>query len=116
MSIAEGDNGKPAAEKTKEQLDAERLERYKASPGSFIELSEIVLCVIKNDESSAGISCFLGKCKRSVMAQSKTEIDHLVEKKLMEMDIKAEMDAAQKQNMLLPQRGGILDFVRGHRQ
>jgi hypothetical protein len=111
----------PPAPKTPEQLAAERLERYKQSPDSFIEMSDIVMACVKDiDDSAHDVKLFVyvGKEKRSILAQAKTELEYAVQKHFAIMEARAA--AKQQPNIITPgdgngKRKGILNFARGLR-
>lgn len=73
-----GDNG-PEPEKTAEQLESERIEAKKArfaqDPESFIEISEIVMCAIRNPGAGLGISIMVGG-SRQELDISLVELQH----------------------------------------
>jgi hypothetical protein len=101
-------------ERTPEQFAAERLARYQAKPDSFIEIDELVLGVIKNPRSAMGISAFVGKCKRMELDVAAMELNHIIHKVMLNMDIEAQMkkQAADQLIKKVP-AGGIMNFVKG---
>jgi hypothetical protein len=103
--------------KTPEQLEAERLERYKASPGSFVEIKDILVAAVKSDIPGAEVMIFVGRHKRSLLAQAKTEVDYAVQKHFMIMEAKVQ----EKQPAIVTPNGGgnggVMGFarrMRGH--
>jgi hypothetical protein len=102
-------------EKTEEQLMAERLERYKKDPHSFIEFKEIILCALRNPKSGLGISVFLGNCNRTELDVAQIELTHICNKMRLNMDIQSEMKRQAMNNLIVPgqpKKHGILDFAR----
>lgn len=108
-----GDDGKleKPEQKTDEQLEKERLERYQKNPYSFVEISDIILCVIRNPESGIGMATFLGNCKRTELDIGISELNHLVQKKLLNWDMELQMKK-QTSGLITPNKHGILDFMR----
>jgi hypothetical protein len=113
-----GDNGKleknPEGElqKTPEQLKEERLARYNSDPDSFIEINELICAAIRNPKSQLGISILVGNCKRSELNQAESEIAHLLRKARISMDIASEMRKEAVNNLITPQKNGIMNFAR----
>ena len=114
-----GDNGKinseenKQPEKTEEQLMAERLERYQKDPKSFIEISEIILCCIRNPKSQLGVSVFVGRCKRSELDIANVELNHITNKQRMQMDIAGEMKQQIANGLIkTPRQHGMMNFAR----
>jgi len=92
---------------------AARLQRYQKDPRTFIELSDIVLMAVRNPQSQLGISVFVGNCKRSEMDIAEAEVNHLLHKQRLQLDIAQEMKQQAMKNLVMPHKGGILNFVRG---
>jgi hypothetical protein len=105
-----GDNGELKA-KTPEQLKQERLERYKENPDNFVELKDIVMCAIRNPASGIGISVYTGNCRRSEFDIALAELNHIAQKRLIQMDIEMEMKKQAASKLITP-KGGIMNFVR----
>ena len=105
-----GDDGKLKQEekKTEEQLNKERLERYTANPYSFVEMQDIILCVIRNPESGIGMATFIGNCKRTELDIGITELSHLVQKKLMNWDMESQMKKEAGKHII---PGSMLNFM-----
>ncbi len=95
--------------KTGEQLEKERLERYQKNPGNFVEMSDIVLCAIRNENSGLGLSVYVGNCKRSEIGLALTELTHTTYKRLIRMDVESEI---KHPGSIIPARGGMLNFAR----
>lgn len=115
-----GDNGKTEGqdkpvEKTQEQLDKERAERFAKEPYSFIEISELLCGAIRNPKSSIGISILIGNCKRSELNNAQVEFNHRMELARRSMDIESEMKQQAAKNLLIPKHG-MFDFARGKRK
>lgn len=98
----------PVPTKSESELLQERLERYKKDPNSFIEVDDIVACVIKNPKSSIGVSVMTGNTSRSQMDIGQVELNHQMDKMRMQMDIQSEM---HKQNKIV-KPGSMHNFAR----
>lgn len=117
-----GDNGKlegieknpdGGTQKTQEQLDKERSERFAKEPYSFIEINELICGAIRNPKSSIGISIMIGdRCRRSELNNAQIELNHRMELARRSLDIEAEMKQQAAKNLIVPQKGGILNFAR----
>jgi len=83
-------------EKSPEQLAAERLKRYQENPKDFVEISELVCAAMKHPKSSLGISVMVGNVPRSALDIAQTELNHMINKIRLRMDITAEMKNAPK--------------------
>ena len=97
-------------EKTEEQLKSERLERYKAKPDDFFELSDIVVACLRIDKC---LGVLIGNSSRTELEIAKTKVDHVIDKTFLRMD----MDAAMQQQSKLVKPGDngkhrIMDFLR----
>jgi len=108
----DGGNGKleteKQPEKTQEQLDKERSERFAKEPFSFVEINELICAAIRNPKSQLGISVLVGNCKRSELNNAQVELAHRLELARRAMDIEMEM----KHPKIIPAKGGILNFAR----
>jgi molybdopterin synthase catalytic subunit len=104
-----GDNGKLEKEepKSEAQLEKERLERYQKNPYSFVEMSDIVLCAIRNE--AGGVAIYIGNVRRTEIGIALTELNHSVFKKLISMDVQQQI---QNKDIILPSKGGLLNFAR----
>lgn len=98
----EQDNG----QKTEVQLTQERLERYQKDPHSFVELSEIIVCVIRSDD--AGPMAYI-KGNKVELQIAYAELNQ----RIMQTISKMEMEAAMKNKGLLHKPGGFLSGLRG---
>jgi len=75
-----------------------------------VELKNVILCAVRNPKSGLGISVFVGNCKRSELDLAIAELQHLVHKRLIHMDIISELK--KDTNKIIKPKHGILDFVR----
>lgn len=105
----EDGNQSESKQKTREELAAERLERYQKNPDSFIETKDIIVCSVKNPKSGYGMAVFIGNVPRSDLAKAKTEIDHIITKNLMRMDMEAEMRNKSFLHLTPGKKNGILN-------
>jgi len=72
-----------------------RAERFKKDPDSFVEVRDMVCCIIHSDRSSLGIACLIPQgVSRSKLNNGIAELGHMVEKMRLQMDIEAEMRRA----------------------
>jgi len=102
------DNGQPETPKTPEQLAQERLERYQKEPLMFIELTETVCCVAKNEQSPLKLATFINPdAKRSALGIALTELTYRIHCMLNQLD--------NQKNKIIPAKHGILNFGRGRR-
>ena len=112
--MSEKDNGKKQPEKTKtsEVLAEERLQRYKAEPKNFVELSDIIHMTIRNPNSPLGISVFMGHAKRSEVDLSWAELNFNIQGSLAQMSIASKMKQEAAKGMI-HKAGGFLSGIRG---
>ena len=94
-----GDNGsKP--DKTKEEVEAERLEAKKArfaqNPDSFIAVEEIIMAAIRKPGQGIGITIVVTDGLRTEMDVAISELNHRVQMILMERDIKQAHESSKK--------------------
>jgi hypothetical protein len=112
--MADQENAQP--EKTPEQTAQERLERYQKDPLSFVEMSDVILAAVRNPKSQIGISVAIGQCKRSELDVSWAEMQHIITKFMIRMDVEADMKRQAAEQIIKP--GGdngkhrIMDFMR----
>ncbi len=107
-----GDNGKLEEikpEKSQEELDKERAERFTKEPDSFIEISELVCAAMRNSKSQIGISIMVGNVKRSELNQAQAELNHRIDLCRRSMDIASELKQQTSNNLLRP-----LNSMRPH--
>ncbi len=98
--------------KTEQQLKAEKIKAFTENPDNFLAISEIICCVVRNSKSQLGISAFVGKCKRSEINMAESELNHLISKTRLRMD----MDSAMKQSQILtPNKPGFKGMFRRHK-
>lgn len=97
-----GDNGEVKQEKTEEQLASERMTRYQADPYSFIEVNDIIACVINTPKGPAL------RLKGTVF-QLKVALAELM---IAIPEYIKEMVEANKPKIVTPQKHGILNFAR----
>jgi hypothetical protein len=110
----EKDNSVPV-EKKPEQEAAERLERYQKNPDTFIEIDEIVFASVRNPKSRLGISIFIGNARRMEIDVSWAEMNHAINKSLLNMDIEGAMKQQSAATLVKPMSHGVLNFARGRR-
>ncbi|MDD5355072.1 MAG: hypothetical protein PHY56_00820 [Candidatus Omnitrophica bacterium] len=112
-----GDNGKIEGQeknpdgklqKTQEQLDKERSDRFAKDPYSFIEINELICGAIRNPKSQLGISILVGNCKRSELNNAQIELTHRMELARRSMDIEVEM----RNPKIIPAKGGMINEAR----
>ncbi len=94
------DGGLP---KSTEQLAKERAERFASNPETFIEIDEVVCCVVRSNKSDMGISVFIGNAKRSELDLAWAELNHRIQMVLRAMEA---------QPKIVPAKGGMLNFGR----
>jgi len=107
-----GDKPEEAQEipiRTPEELAELRLERYKAEPQSFVEISELVFAAIKSPISALNISVMVGNVNRIQLDIAQVETNHTIDKIRMRMDIDAEMKR-QEASKIVP--GTMHNFAR----
>jgi hypothetical protein len=113
-------NGKDTSideiKKQKELESHEKQKRFAEHPENFIELSDIIVCSIRNPQSGLGLSVYIGNCKRSELDITSTELNHVINKRLISMDIESEMKVQSARNMLDPLakpnfKGGLKRFL-----
>lgn len=75
----------------KELASHERLKRFTEHPESFVELSEVIIMAVKNPQSQLGLSVFVGNCRRQELDIGVAELQHIVHKVMINMDIQSEM-------------------------
>jgi len=96
-----GDDGK----KTEAQLAEERLERYKANPYKFVEMSDIIACIIRSDD--AGPMLYI-KGSKPELQVAWAELNQ----KIMQTISKMEMEAAMKNQPLIQKANSYLNGLR----
>ena len=105
------------SEKTPEQLAQEEKEareaRYKASPDTFIEISELVIAVVKTPGVGLGMGVFIAPAKRSEYDIAWSEINLRLLGMLMTMD--RDQALRDKPAIIDPRKPRIRDiFPRRH--
>jgi hypothetical protein len=106
-----GDNGKIEPGKTAEQLATERLTRYQANPESFIELNEVIACVIRNPGIGLGVATYINpNCKRLEFDIAYSELQVSMIDMALQFRVRAELP-----NKVVPAKGNFLNFARGKR-
>ena len=114
--MSEQDNGKlKPEEKTLEQLKEERAKRFADNPDTFLEISEIVCAAVKNPKSQLGVSVYIGLCRRIELDIGQVELNHLIQKNRMSMDIAADMKKVGSQ-VLAPGKQPFYKGVFGKRR
>ena len=81
---------------TPEEAKKQRLGRYTKDPNSFIEVTELVCAAIKDSRSSLGISVMVGHVSRNLMDVGQVELNHMMNKIRLNLDIKTEMSKANR--------------------
>ena len=101
-------------EKTREQLEAERLKRYQEKPGNFIEISEIIVASLRAPQ---GIGTLIGEASRTELEVAQSKLNHVISKVYMRLDMDAQMKNDAAKQILKPGGGNgkhrIVDFIRG---
>ena len=98
-----GDDG----QKTETQLAQERLLRYTSDPDSFIELSEIIVCMIRTEK---GPMLYI-KGNKPELQIAWAEMNQ----RIMQMISKMDMEAALKAQPVIHKAGGFLEGLRRRR-
>lgn len=106
----------PGADKSEAQVEQERRERFQKEPYSFLELKDIVTCTIKGDKSTIGVMTYVAPgVPRSLLNIAQVELDHVINKCRMQMDIAAQMKKAAGDKIIVPgqeKKHGITDFAK----
>ena len=95
---------KEKEEKTSEQIETERLDRYIKNPDSFVELSELACAVLLTPGQGLGVAVMIGKIPRIVLNVDQVELNHALN------GVRIAMDQAKQQ--IVKPKGSILDFAR----
>ena len=90
--------------------DEARSERFKKDPYTFIEINEVICCAIRNPKSNLGISIFFGNIKRSEMDIAVMELNHMSNKRHMQMDLESQMKVEAATSMM--PKHGMIDGAR----
>ncbi len=93
----ESQEGKQPEPKTKEQIAAERLERYNKDPDSFIEKSELVIGAKK---SPKGLLAFVAKTDSDNIIFAQGKLNRYIHNMLHYAEIQAAMDAKNKPEII----------------
>lgn len=106
-----GDNGELKKEepKTPELIASERLARYQANPESFVELSEIIACVVRNPGLGLGVATYIDthtKREEFDIAYSELQVS-LID---MALQFRMRQDLATKK--VIPAKGSFLNGIR----
>jgi hypothetical protein len=96
-----GNNG-DKQEKTQEQLKEERHQRYLDKPNSFIEVSELACAAMLDSRSQLGISVMVGETTRAKLDIAQVELNHIINRVRIQMDVSAEMHRAEAQRIQQP--------------
>lgn len=106
-----GDNGKlePEPVKTPEQLASERLKRYQENPDSFVEITDIIACVIRNPGVGLGVATYIDpRCKRQEFDTAYSEL----QVSLMDFALQFRMRVDLANKKIIPAKGGFLQGIR----
>jgi hypothetical protein len=103
-----------------EELQAkERLERYIQDPHSFVEVRDMVACVIHSDQSNMGIAMLIPKgVSRAKLNNAVEELRRGADRIIAQMDVEAQSKIVAAQNLsdkLKPHhmRDGVRKMFRG---
>ena len=113
----DGGNGKLGTEKqpekTQEQLDQERAERFAKDPHSFIEIGKLICAVMRNPKSTIGVSVLVNVCGRAELDIAQIEITHRMDLCRRSMDIESGMKRHAMKGLIVPGKPHrIMDFMR----
>lgn len=89
--------------KTEEQLAQERLERYKKEPNRFVEVSEMIACVVRTSDAGPMI---LIKGTKFELQLAWAELNQKIMQKISQQEMEATM---KKQALIKP---GFLGGIR----
>ena len=90
-------------EKTPEQIETERLDRYMKNPDSFVELRSLICAAIVDARSDLGVGILVAQAPRAILDIAQAELIHAIN------NTRNGMDQAKKK-IIKP--NGILDFAR----
>ena len=108
--MLENGNGTVEQEKTPEQL---KRERFETNPEEFYHQSDIILGAVKHNESIAIVT---GAVPRSQIEIALTRLTFKVFSmfQMLEMQ-KIASEIENESKIVTPQKGGIMNFVRGRK-
>ena len=95
------DNG-DKQEKTVEQIKEERLKRYQDDPNSFVELKDLACAALLDPRSQLGISVMVGHISRAHLDIAQVELNHLINRMRIQMDVTSEMKRQEAQKIMQP--------------
>lgn len=112
--IMTGDNGTDLEQqksseptKTPEQLKQERLDRYQKAPEKFIEISDIVACVMRSPQ---GLMVYIGGNKQELQI-AYAELNEGIMNMLHRIRLEAAMRQEAAKN-LIQKPGAMMEFAR----
>jgi len=91
--------------KTSEELEAERNERFKNNPNSFIEVSELACAALLTPGKGVGVGILVADMPRVVLNVAQVELNHRIDMVRMQMDM-------AKASKVVKPSGGIMNFVK----